>query len=459
MENVVRIGGGQGFYGDSPMAAIAMAHAAAADFIVHDALAELTLSILQKDRRRDPNLGYARDIELHAKLLYPPGLKNGVRFVTDSGGLNPKSAAVKVAEILAKQGIKGVKIAALWGDDMLERLDELIAAGEKFENLDTGAPYEKGKFAVTHANVYIGARAVAEALDAGAQIILAGRVADPCLTLGVLVHRYRWDLEKDWDLLAAGIGVGHLLECGGQASGGNSYAHWPPDYNLSRLAYPIAHVRADGSATFTRMTNMGGKISRDTLREQLVYEIHDPARYITPDVVADFTNVSLVETGPDRVEFSGAKGLPAPEKLKLCIGQMEGFLSDQFFFFSRPHAYEKALKFIEAVKEIWAALPIKLDRYEFSLVGVDGIHGPAAPRPSDQWLSQMNEIGVRAVIQHSDERAGKTALQAVVCLGLNGPPGLISMPGWGNDARAQLSLWPTLIDRRHVHPVWEILES
>ncbi|MCS7086608.1 MAG: acyclic terpene utilization AtuA family protein, partial [Bacteroidia bacterium] len=370
MEPTVRIGAGQGFYGDSPMSAIAMAHAGAVDFIVHDALAELTLSILQKDRLRDPSLGYARDIELHAKLLYPPGLKNGVRFVTNSGGLNPQSAAAKVAEILAKQGLKGVKIAAIWGDDMLSRLDELVAAGETLENLDTGAPYEKDRHPVTHANVYIGGRAVAEALDAGAQIILAGRVADPCLTLGILVHHYRWNWDGDWDLLAAGVGVGHLLECGGQASGGNSYAHWPPDYNLARLAYPIALVRSDGTALFTRMTAMGGKISRDTLREQLVYEIHDPARYFTPDVVADFTSVSLVETGADQVEFSGAKGAPPPQKLKLCIGRMEGYLSDQFFFFSRPYAYQKALKFIEAVKEIWSALPVKLDRCEFSLVGV-----------------------------------------------------------------------------------------
>jgi hypothetical protein len=207
------------------------------------------------------------------------------------------------------------------------------------------------------------------------------------------------------------------------------------------------------------MTSMGGKVSRDTLREQLVYEIHDPARYITPDVVADFTGVSLVEIGPDRVEFSGAKGFPAPEKLKLCIGQMEGYLSDQFFFFSRPHAYPKALKFIEAVKEIWASLPVKLDRYEFSLLGIDGIHGAAAPMPDPQWLERMNEIGVRAVIMHSDERAGKTAFQAVVCLGLNGPPGLVGMPGWGHDARVQLSLWPTLIARRHVSPQWDIIES
>jgi hypothetical protein len=454
-EKVVRIAGVQGFYGDSPMGAINVVMEQAADYLVHDALAELTLSILQKDKLQDANLGYARDIEVLAKVLYPAAFMNGMKVVTNSGGLNPEAAAQKVAAILKKNGVTGIKIATITGDNLFDKLKDMQAAGLALENMDDNKPYSSSTFQPTHANVYIGAKSVKEALDQGAQLILAGRVADPCLTLGILAHEFGWNTENpkdqtELDKLASGIAIGHLLECGGQASGGNSYAEWPMDYDTWNLGYPIAHVKEDGSAVFTKTQSSGGKVSRNTIREQLVYEIHDPANYITPDVTVDLTAVSIEDIGENQVLFKGVKGKPRPEKLKLTIGQMEGYITEQFFFFSYPFAYEKAQKFIEAAGKIWDNLPVNIERREFNLIGINGIHGDAAPMPSKEWLDQMNEIGVRAVIKHSDERTGKMCMAGITCLGLNGPPGINSIPGWGKINRLQLSLWPTLVPREWV---------
>ncbi len=460
----IKIAGAQGFYGDSPRAAIQIAKEKGADYLVIDSLAELTLSILQKDKLTDEKLGYARDIELMASTLFPIAFKNGIKIVTNSGGLNPEVAAKKVAALLEKQGIKGIKIAVITGDNLLPQLGEMQQAGLVLENMDNCLPLSSSSFEITHANVYTGAHTIAEALDKGADLILAGRVADPCLTLGILIHHFKWKLEgnleqHDLDKLASGIAVGHLLECGGQASGGNSYAEWPMDYSISNLGYPIAEVFEDGSAIFSKLESQGGKVSRNTIREQLIYEIHDPANYITPDVIVDFTAVKIEEIAANKVRFSSIKGKPRPDKLKLSIGLMEGYMSDQFMFFSWPYAFEKANRFIETVKEIWAKLPVKIERAEFSLIGINGIHGSAAPLPAKEVLDEMNEIGVRLVIKHNDLRTGKMAMQSIICLGLNGPPGLIGIPGWGKTDRLMLSLWPTLIPREWVKEKVEIIES
>lgn len=460
----VRIAGAQGFYGDSPMAALAIAKESGADYLVHDALAELTLSILQKDKLKNPDLGFARDILLLAKLVMPIAFKNGMKIVTNSGGLNPESAAKQVAAVLKKMGVTGIKIATITGGDMLGQLDDLKEKGLTLANLDTQEPYTKA-FPPTHANVYIGAKSVAEALANGADLILAGRVADPCLTLGILAHHYGWKLDgeltqDDLDKLASGITAGHVIECGGQASGGNSYAEWPMDYPISNLGYPIAHVYEDGTTEFTKLASQGGKVSRQTVREQLVYEIHDPANYITPDVTVDLTQIKLEDIGENLVRLSGVKGKPRPEKLKLAIGQHEGFLTEQFFFASWPYAYKKARRFVDAVQEIWKRSRVKVDKANFSYIGINAMHQEAIelPDPDDESLANINEIGIRLALKHQDPRAGKMAIQSIVCLGLNGPPGVISMPGWGKMNRVQLSLWPTLIPREFVQEQLRYIE-
>lgn len=453
----VRIAGTQGFYGDSPMGAIMVAMHGAADYLMHDALAELTLSILQKDKLKDPNLGYARDIEFHAAKLYPITLAKGIKVVTDSGGLNPHSAAKKVQEILQKQGIKNAKVAAIDGDDMMAKLEQLKADGLPLTNLDTGDAYSDSTFPPTHANVYIGAQCIKDALAQGADIILAGRVADPCLALGILAYEFDWDLEGKTqaalDQMANGIMVGHILECGGQASGGNAYSEWlGRDYKFSHLGYPIAQVEADGTALVTKLKDQGGKVSRNTIREQLVYEIHNPNAYITPDVTVDFTQVKVEEIAPNQVRVGHAKGKPRPEMLKLCIGQMEGYATEQLFYFSYPYAYDKARAFVEAAKETWAALPFQYEELRINYLGINGIHEGAAPELPKEVIDNMNEVGVRIAFRHQDKKAGKLLIQSIVCLGLNGPPGLAASMNWGKAASIRLGLFPTLIPRSYVVP-------
>jgi hypothetical protein len=457
MSRTIRIAGAQGFYGDSPMGAIQIALQGGADYLMHDALAELTLSILQKDKLKNPDMGYARDIEVHAATLYPIAFSKGIKIVTNSGGLNPEKAAERVKGILEKRGIKGIKIATITGDDCINRLEEFEQAGLKLENLDSGVPYFPAKYPLTHANIYIGAQKVKEALEQGANLILAGRVADPCLALGILAFEFGWKIDdassqEDWDKLASGIVVGHILECGGQASGGNAYSEWPMDYKVSNLGYPIAHVKEDGSAVITKLASEGGKVSRNTVREQLVYEIHDPANYITPDVVVDLTQIKVEDIGENQVSVSGVKGKPRPEKLKLTMGQHEGYITEQFFFVSYPFAYDKLVMFEKAAKEIWAKLPINIIESRFNILGVNGLHEDAVEIPSAEELNQRSELGMRIVIKHADEKTGKMAIQGIVCLGLNGPPGVISVPGWGNMNRAMLSLWPTLVPREYIKP-------
>jgi hypothetical protein len=444
------------------MGAMAVVMEKGADYLVHDSLAELTLSILQKDKMRDPSLGYPRDIELHAKILYPMAFRNGIKVVTDSGGLNPVSAANKVSEILRSQGVTGIRIAIITGDDMMASLPRLQDDG-LLHNMDSGEAFSLDR-QVTHANVYIGAQSIKDALDLGADLILAGRVADPCLTLGILAHEFGWKIEREdlsqdeLDLLAAGIAIGHVLECGGQASGGNSYAEWPMEYSIADLGYPIAHVKADGSAVFTKLASQGGKMSRNTVREQLVYEIHDPANYLTPDVTVDLTGISLEDTGENQVAFSGVRGKHRPELLKMTIGVMEGYLSEQFFFFTWPYAWDKVRKFTDAVEKIWQRLPVTIEDYEFQYIGANAIHGAAAPAVSDEELNRRNELGVRMVIRHKEKSVSRMAFSSIICLGLNGPPGANGLPGWGKQNRVMLGLWPTLIPREQVIPNIEIIE-
>ncbi len=455
--NSIRLAGVQGFYGDNPTAAIYMAAQALCDFMIYDALAELTLSILRKDMDKDPNTGFAKDILFHAKRVYPLALANSIKIVTNGGGLAPKNAAEAVKEILDKEYGKTVKIAYITGDDVVSDLEEWQAQGIVFKHMETESEFDLSKNRVSHANVYIGAKLIKEALDAGADIVIAGRVADPCLALGVLAHVFGWDLDstspEDLDKMAAGILIGHLLECGGQVAGGNAYSEWKKrDYTFTQFAYPIATVNESGAAIFSIPSGVGGKISKNTVREQLVYEIHDPSRYISPDVTVDLTSVTLEEIGDNQVRVDGAKGFQKPDALKLCIGIDEGYMTDQIFFFSWPYAMEKAQSFIEAAKAIWQTLPISYERFDIQYIGLDGIHPGVAPSLDSKKLEALNEIGIRIAIHHKERSVGKMMLQSIVCLGLNGPPGIVATMQWGKVASKVYGLFPALIDRSLVQP-------
>src|SRR4051812_46892701 len=334
----VRLGGGQGVYGDGH-APVDDLLSAGVDSLVCEALAELTLAILQKDRQRDESLGYTRDLPLYLHQAMPYLLDGRTRFITNAGGINPVAAGRAVVGAARELGMSGLKVATVVGDDVRARADELRLPGDAL-----------------FASAYLGARPIVEALDAGAHVVITGRVADAALFLAPLVHEYKWGWE-DFDRLAAGVVVGHLLECSGQVTGGNYSGRWWENPDPMRIAFPIAEVSEDGSAVITKPPGTGGMVTFDTVREQLLYEVHDPSKYFSPDVVADFTSLQLEDLGDDRVRVSGTRAAassPVTDTYKGLVCTPAGFASEARVAYSWPDAEAKAraaLAFLRAKAE------------------------------------------------------------------------------------------------------------
>ena len=448
-----RIGSAEGFYGDNVLAALPMIKGGHVDVVCFEALAELTLAILQKDKLKDPSRGYTFDLAIIASKILPEAYARGVPLISSGGGLNPLGAARMIHETASKLGLKGLKIAAVTGDDLFNRLEELNEAGEQLLNIEDGTPLNPAEYQLTNANVYLGAAPIVEALRAGAHVIVTGRVADPCLYLAPLVAHYDWAWD-DWDRLASGIVAGHLLECTAQVVGGNSLAVIDQiDANdLHRLGYPIAEVEADGSFVVTNTPGLGGLVTVGTVKEQLLYEIHDPTSYITPDVVVDITALRLEQIGHNRVRVSGVRGKPRPDTLKLNFGRIEGYMREIIYTLGWPRAYDKLEQLKTMINNTLQGLPIR--RVEYHLLGIDSLYGDTAPRPPDPL-----ELVVRVVFTADDEATLKNAVRALMNHGLSGPAGIsVSGASLGGDPRIILGLFPTLIRRDHVQPQVTYLE-
>lgn len=448
-----RIGSAEGFYGDNVLSALPMIEGGHVDVVCFEALAELTLAILQKDKLKDPNRGYTFDLAIIAQKILPAAFARGIPLISNGGGLNPLGAARMIHETASKLGLKGLKIAAVTGDDMLPHLEALNEAGERLEHLESGAPLNPSEALITNANVYLGAQPIVEALQAGAHMIVTGRVADPALYLAPLVAHYGWAWD-DWDKLASGIVVGHLLECTAQVVGGNSLAVIDriDATELAALGYPIAEVEADGSFILTNTPNMGGIVHSSTVKEQLLYEVHDPANYVTPDVVVDMTTLTLEDVGENRVRVAGVTGKPRPDKLKLNFGRVEGYMRELIFTIGYPETWKKLEQLKAMIAKTWAGLPI--ERVEYHLLGINSLYGSLAPLPADPL-----ELIVRVMFTARDEATLKNAVRLMMNNGLSGPAGMsISGTTVGADPRIILGLFPTLIDRKHVTPNITYLE-
>ena len=442
-----RIGSAQGYYGDDVTRALPMIEGGHVDVVCFEALAELTLAILQKDKLKDPTRGYTFDISIIAQKILPAAYERQIPLITNGGGLNPAGAAQLVYETAQKLGLTGLKIAAISGDDVRDRIPTLQEAGESLAHLETGAPFDPDAHQLANANVYLGAQPIVTALQAGADIVITGRVADPCLFLAPLIAHYGWAWD-DWDKLASGIVVGHLLECTAQVVGGNSLGVIDEiaDTDLHRLGYPIAHVDAEGDFTLTNVPEMGGIVNQWTVKEQLLYEVHDPAHYVTPDVIADFTTLQLDDRGDNQVRISGVTGKPRPDKLKLSMGRMEGYMRELIFTVGYPQAWKKYEQLQTMIAHTWDDLPI--ERVTYSLLGANSLYGAIAELPDDPL-----ELVIRVMLTTQDERTLKTAVRRMMTHGLSGPAGM-SISGTTISARprAILGLFPTLIDRAHVTP-------
>jgi hypothetical protein len=447
----VRIGAGQGFYGDTPDGAVAVAERGEVAYICCDALAELTMAILQKDRLRDSNGGFARDLASFMHELLPVARHNGIRIITNAGGMNPRAAAAAVRKVAAELGIDGLRVATVTGDDVTSRLGELQGAGVDLHNMDTGADLAEVRDRVVFAVAYLGARPIVDALEAGADVVVTGRVADASLFVAPMVHElgWRWD---DWDRLAAGVVLGHLMECSGQATGGNFSGDWWNIPDLDRIGYPVCEVGENGSALLTKPAETGGRVSVETVAEQLLYEVLDPRAYLNPDVVADFTTVRFEAAGSDTVSVSGVRGSRRPDHLKAIIGYLDGWLGAAMIGYSWPHALAKARHaalLIDRLAERAGVVPLEqVTEY----VGVDSLHGDAADTSAG---ADANEVMLRVAGRFATEAEARRFPRLATPLALNGPPfiggGIAPQP-----ARALLGVWPTLVPRELVEPGVEV---
>ena len=422
----MRLGGGQGFYGDGH-APVADLLDAGVDYLVCEALAELTLAILQKDRQKDESLGYTRDLPLYLHAAMPFLLDGRTRFITNAGGINPVAAGRAVVGTAKQLGATGLKVATVVGDDVRGRADEL------------GLPND-----ALFASAYLGARPIVEALDAGAQVVVTGRVADASLFLAPLVHEHGWSWD-DWDRLAAGVVVGHLLECSGQVTGGNYSGPWWENPDPTRIGFPIAEVDADGSAVITKPDKTGGMVTFDTVREQLLYEVHDPARYLNPDVVADFTSVTVDDQGGDRVRVSGTRGEPAPETYKGLVCTPAGWASEARIAYSWPDAEAKARAALRFVRERAEANGVPVEEWHEEYFGVNAYGGPTVDLDTD---CEPPEVFGRLAWRTPDPESAGRVSREIGVLGLSGPPTISGLGRGGGGKPSQLlAVEPFYVDK------------
>jgi hypothetical protein len=446
----IRIGAGQGFYGDSVDGALDVARSGDVRYICFDALAELTMAILQKDRVRDPTAGYARDLPAFLSALLPVCRERGIRLITNAGGINPVGAAAAVREVSRKLGMDDLRIGVVVGDDITSRVDELRAAGAALANLDTGESLDGVRDRIVFGVAYLGCRPVVQALEMGADVVVTGRVADASLFVAPMVHELGWDLDADWDRLAAGVVLGHLMECSAQSTGGNFSGDWWNVPDLDRAGYPVCEMGEDGVALLTKPAGTGGRVSVDTVKEQLLYEVLDPRRYLNPDVVADFTSVRLRDAAPDVVEVSGVRGAPRPEQLKAILGYLDGYAGTIAIGYSWPDAVAKARRSAELIGRMVERSAVRPLETVTEMIGVDSTHGSAAPIPDD-----ANEVVLRICARFATEAEAKRFPRIATPLGLNGPPFI----GGGvapQSARALLGVWPSLLPRTMVEPGVEV---
>lgn len=441
----VRIANGQGFWGDNVDAPLELVRGGPIDYLGMDYLAEVTLSIMMRQKLKNPQTGYATDFIDFIRRALPELREKNVRVIANAGGLNPRACRAEVFRVARELGVSGLRVGVVEGDDILPRLGELVANGHALKNMDSGEPLAPHLEAMTSANAYLGARPVARALDEGAQIVLCGRITDTALALGPLVHEFGW-AEDDWNRLAAGTIAGHILECGAQATGGNFSRFWEVP-ELWNVGYPIAECVEDGTFVVTKHPGTGGLVTIDTVSEQLVYEMGNPSEYITPDVVADFTSIRLAQDGADRVRVSGIEGRAKTPFLKISASYLDGYKASGQVTISGPRAVEKARL---AAEIVWkrlerAGVSFPDEDRETELVGIGACLPGVLPAPADP-PEVVLRLGARAARREPLERFGKEIAPLVTA----GPPGVTGFAGGRPRPQEVVAYWPALLDRREV---------
>ncbi|HEY2851599.1 MAG TPA: acyclic terpene utilization AtuA family protein [Gemmatimonadaceae bacterium] len=450
-KELVRVAAGQGFWGDWLEAPRRQVEGGEIDYLMLDYLAEVTMSILQKQKERDPQMGYARDFVGAIESILPAIAKRGVRVVANAGGVNPPACADAIRAVSERAGLKQhVRVGVVTGDDLLPRLDELLASGHELRNMDTAEPLSMVRDRVLSANAYIGSVPIMEALRRGANVVITGRSTDTALTMAPIRYEFGWGAEE-WDKLAAGIIAGHIIECGAQCSGGNCLYDWRNIPDLANVGYPIVEARRDGTFDITKHQGTGGRISVQSVTEQLVYEMGDPHSYITPDVIADFTTIELAPAGPDRVRVYGIKGRPPTDKLKVSIAYRAGFKAVGTLVYAWPDALDKARKADEVLRARLANLGLKFDQLLTEFVGVSAAHGPLTG-----VVQEAPEVQLRVGVRSADRATVERFTRELAPLVLNGPPTVTGFAGGRPKVEEIVAYWPALIDKRVVETNVEV---
>ena len=448
MNTTVRIGSGQGFWGDDLEAPVRQVERGPIDYLMLDYLAEVTMSIMQKQRARDPSAGYARDFVPLMERIFPRCVEGGVRVVTNAGGVNPEGCAAALVEAGRRAGVSGrACVGLVTGDDLMDRLDELMDAGHELRHMETDAPLASVRDRVQSANAYIGAAPIVRALELGADVIVTGRSTDTALTYGPLMHEFGWSAD-DHDRIAAGVVAGHINECGAQCTGGNCMIDWWTIPDLADVGFPIIEAAPDGTFVVTKHEGTGGRVTVATVTEQIVYEMGDPATYITPDVIADFTTIQLEDDGPDRVRVEGIRGRAATGFLKVSIAYSAGWKATGTLTYAWPDAAAKARAADRVLRQRLDRLGLVFDEIRTELVGWDSTHGPLAGEPPVDLPEVQLRVGVRAGERAPVERFTREIAPLV----LTGPPSVTGFAGGRPRAQEIMAYWPALIRKEAVEP-------
>ncbi|HET9331992.1 MAG TPA: acyclic terpene utilization AtuA family protein [Gemmatimonadota bacterium] len=448
----LRIACGQGFWGDRLDAPVEQVRRGPIDVLMLDYLAEVTMSILQKQKSRDPSQGYARDFVPLLQEIFPDVVAKGIRVISNAGGVNVAGCRDGLIEAARAAGVSGrARIGTVTGDDILERLPDLIAAGHELANMDDGRPLSEVLDLVESANAYIGAVPIVAALERRATVIVTGRSTDTALTYAPMIHAFGWAWD-DWDRIAHGIVAGHVNECGAQASGGNCLVDWESIPDLADVGYPIVEATADGPFVLTKHSGTGGRISPAIVKEQILYEMGNPAEYITPDGIADFTSIRLEADGENRVRVHGVRGRPRTDMLKVSIAYRAGFKAVGTLVYAWPDAVAKAQRADAVLRERLERLGLAFDEIRTEYVGWNATHGPlAGPPPAD-----LPEVELRVAVKSEDRARVERFTREIAPLILSGPPSVTGFAGGRPRVQDIVAYWPALIDRAAIEPGLEV---
>jgi hypothetical protein len=443
---VVRLGAGAGYSGDRIEPAVELVTHGALDYLVFECLAERTIALAQQARRQDPESGYDPLLEARMHAVLPIAKRNGVRIVSNMGAANPLAAARKTAAIARELGLGGLKIAAVTGDDVFD-----VVRGGDYRFEESGDAVAGFDERIVSANAYLGAAPIVAALQAGADVVLTGRAADPSLFTAPLIHEFGWAFD-DWDRLGQATVVGHLMECAGQITGGYFADPGFKDVaGLARLGFPIGEVSADGSVVITKVAHAGGFVTAATCKEQLLYEIHDPSRYLQPDVVADFTQVRVVEEAKDRVRVTGGRGTPRTPTLKVSVAYVDGYIGEGQISYGGPGALARGRLALEIVRERLTMTGVDVSELRFDLIGVDSLYGSSLGGGSGEPYEVRARVAGRTASKAEAIRVGNE----VETLYTNGPAG---GGGVTKSTREVVAVQSVLLSRDLVQPAYTIVE-